>query len=58
MAQLAGARLLEQEVPSSIFGDLNVCCDFPLIRVALASNNRKTEHCQRERDKGHPVGFH
>jgi len=36
MAQLVSVRLSEQEVPSSILGDFNVCFDFPLIR--------KTEH--------------
>ena len=41
MAQLASARLSEREVPSSIFGDLNVCFDFPLIRVAIALNRVK-----------------
>ena len=44
MAQLASARLSEREVPSSIFGDLNACFDFPLIRVAIALNTRKREH--------------
>ena len=44
MAQLAGAWLSEREVPGSILGDLNVCFDFPLIRVAIALNTRKTEH--------------
>ena len=44
MAQLASARLSEREVSGSIFGDLNVCFDFPLIRVAIALNTRKTEH--------------
>ena len=44
VAQLASAQLSEQEVPGSIFGDLNVCLDFPLIRVAIASNTSKTEH--------------
>ena len=44
MAQLASARLSEQEVSSSILGDLNVCFDFPLIRVAIALNTCKTEH--------------
>ena len=34
MAQLAGARLSEREVPGSIFSDFNV--DFPLIRAAIA----------------------
>ena len=42
LAQLASARLSEREVSGSILGDLNVCFDFPLIRVAL--NTRKTEH--------------
>ena len=44
VAQLASARLSEREVPGSIVGDLNVCFDFPLIRVAIALNTRKTEH--------------
>ena len=44
MAQLASAQPSEQEVSSSIFSDFNVCFDFPLIRVAIAMNNRKTEH--------------
>ena len=44
VAQLASARLSEQGVPSSILGDLNVCFDFPLIRVAIALNIRGTEH--------------
>ena len=44
MAQLASARLSEREVPGSIFSDFNVCFDFPLIRVAVALNTRKTEH--------------
>ena len=44
MAQLASARLTEREVSSVILRDLNVSFDFPLIRVAIALNNRKTEH--------------
>ena len=44
MAQLAGARLSEREVSGSILRDLQVCFDFPLIRVAIALNTRKTEH--------------
>ena len=44
VAQLASARLSEREVPGSIFSDFNVCFDFPLIRVAIALNTRKTEH--------------
>ena len=44
VAQLASARLSEREVPGSILGDLNVCFDFTLIRVARALNTRKTEH--------------
>ena len=44
VAQLANARLSEREVPGSIFSDFNVCFDFPLIRVAIALNTRKTEH--------------
>ena len=46
VAQLASARLSEREVPGSIFSDFNVCFDFPLIRVAIALNTRKTEHWQ------------
>ena len=42
VAQLVSARLSEQEVPGSILGDFNVCFDFPLICVAIASNTRKT----------------
>ena len=44
VAQLASARLSKREVPGSILGDLNVSFDFPLIRVAIALNTRKTEH--------------
>ena len=44
VAQLASARLSEREVPGSIFSDFNVCFDFPLVRVAIALNTRKTEH--------------
>ena len=44
VAQLASARLSEREVPGSIFSDFNVCFDFPLFRVAIALNTRKTEH--------------
>ena len=44
MAQMTRARLSEQEVPSSILGDFNVCFDFPLIHVAIALNPLKTEH--------------
>ena len=43
VAQLASAWLCEREVPGSIFSDFNVCFDFPLIRVAIALNTRKTE---------------
>ena len=43
VAQLASARPSEREVPGSIFSDFNVCFDFPLIRVAIALNTRKTE---------------
>ena len=46
VAQLASARLSEREVPCSIFSDFNVCFDFPLVRVAIALNTRKTEHWQ------------
>ena len=60
MAQLASARLSEQEVSSSILSDLYVCFDFPLIRVAIAIalNSCKTQHWQREGGKGCTVGFH
>ena len=44
MAQMANVRLSEREVPGSLLGDFNVCFDFPLIRVAIALNIRKTEH--------------
>ena len=44
MAQLGSALLSEREVPGSIFSAFNVCFDFPLIRVAIALNTRKTEH--------------
>ena len=44
MAQLASAWLSEREVPGSILVDFNVCVDFPLIRVAITLNIRKTEH--------------
>ena len=45
VAQMASARLSEQEVPGSILGDFNVHFDFPLIRVApIALNPLKTEH--------------
>ena len=44
VAQLASARLSEREVPGSILGDLNICFDFPVIRVAIALNPCKTEH--------------
>ena len=44
VAQMASARLSEREIPGSILVDLNVCFDFPLIRVAIASNIRETEH--------------
>ena len=42
--RLASARLSEQGVPGSILGDFNFCFHFPLIRVAIALNIRKTEH--------------
>ena len=44
VAQLASAQLSEREVPGSIFSNFNFCFDFPLIRVAIALNTRKTEH--------------
>ena len=43
MAQLASARLSEREVPGSIFSDFNDCFDFPVVRVAISLNTRKTE---------------
>ena len=43
MAQLASARPSEREISGSIFSDFNVCFDFPLIRVAIALNTRKTD---------------
>ena len=44
MAPLASARLSEREVSGSTLGDLNICFDFPLIRVAIALNTCKMEH--------------
>ena len=45
MAQLVSSVWLsEREVPGSILGDLIVCFDFPLIRVAIALNTHKMEH--------------
>ena len=44
MAQLASAWISEGEVSGSIFSDFNVSQDFPLIRIAMALNIRKTEH--------------
>ena len=58
VAQLVSARLSEQEVAGSILGDFNLCFDFPLIRLAIALNTRKTEHWRREGDEGRTVGFH
>ena len=43
VAQLASARLFEREISCSIFSDLNVCFDFPVIRVAIALNTRSTD---------------
>ena len=43
VAQLASARLSNREVACSILGDFNVRFDFPLTRVAIALNIRKTE---------------
>ena len=48
MAHLSSVRLFEREVSGSIFSDFNVCFDFPLFRVAIALNTRKTEHCMTE----------
>ena len=59
MAQLVISS--EQEVPSSILGDFNVCFHFPLIRVAIGLNIRETENWQREGGgevKRRTVGFH
>ena len=47
-------RLSEGEVSGSILSDFNVCFDLPLIRVAIALNTRKTEHCQRQGVKSAP----
>ena len=58
MTQLASARLSECYIPGSIHGDLNVCFDFPMIRVAIALNFRKTDYQQREKSKWCTVGFH
>ena len=58
VAQLASARLSEREVSGSILSDFNVCLDFPLIRVAIALDTRKTERWQRQGGKGRTVGFH
>ena len=58
VAQLLSARLSEQEVPGWIFGEFNVCFDFPLTRVAIALNIRKTEHRQSEGGKGSNAGLH
>ena len=44
MAQMASAPLSQREVSGSILGDFHVRFDFPLIRVAIALNIRKTEH--------------
>ena len=49
------AQLASWLVSSSIFSDLNVSFDFPLIRVAIALNTRKTEHWQRQGGKGAPL---
>ena len=58
VVQLASVRLSEREVPGSIFSDFNVCFNFPLIRVAIALNTRKTEHWQWQGGRGRTVGFH
>ena len=55
MAQLASARLSEREVSGSISSDFNVCFHFPLIRVAIALNTRRTEQWQRQGVKGAPL---
>jgi len=56
VALKANARLLEREVSGSILSDLHVCFDFPLIRVAIALNTRKTVHWLTEGrgEKGTP----
>ena len=54
--QLASARLSEREVSCSILSHLNVCFDFPLIRVAIALNTRKTDRARGV--KGAPFSFH
>ena len=58
VAQLVSARLSWQEFPASILGNFNVCFRFRLIRVAIASNTRKTEHWRREGVGGRTFGFH
>ena len=66
VAQLASARLSEREVPGSILSDFNLWFDFPLVRLAIALNTRKTEHWQWQGGvEGAPsasidsiVGFH
>ena len=58
VAQLVVVWLSEQEVPSSILGDFNICFDFPLIYVAIPLNICKIEHLQRKGGKGHIVNFH
>ena len=57
VARLVSVRLSEQEVSGSILGDFNVCFDFPLIRVAIPLNTRKTEHGGRG-VKERNVSFH
>ena len=44
VAQLVSVLPSELEIPSSILSTSNICSNFPLIRVAVALNTRKTEH--------------
>ena len=41
---LVGCCTFTARGPGSILGDLNVCFDFSLIHVAIASNTHKMEH--------------
>ena len=47
-----GARPFELRSPvRSPSHSIGICFDFPLIRVAVALNTRKTEHCRRKGGK-------
>ena len=56
--KLASARLSEQEVSGSILNDLQVCFDFPLIRVAIALNTVTRSTDRGMGGKERTVGFH